>query len=127
MIEPYSQSTEVDINYTLETDTLELELMDSVDPDGEAIVDISYSFTLPTEGLRFTKEDQSSYIYGKSTAMLDQLFQANGGLDKAEGFLKNFFKYYRYKEVNTEEFIRYLKYYLEIEDDSAFEGWINMD
>jgi len=75
----------------------------------------------------YPPKDISSYIYGKSYIMLGKLFQTNGGKEKAEEFLKNYFETYQFKEVNTEEFIRYLKFYLKIEDDSVFDGWINMD
>lgn len=75
----------------------------------------------------YPPKDRSSYIYGKSYMKLGQLFQENGGMDRAKHFLKSYFELYQFKEVNTEEFIRYLKYYLEIKDNAVFESWINMN
>lgn len=67
------------------------------------------------------------HIYGKSAAMLGLLFQDNGGLDTAKDFFKSYFEHYQFKEVNTEEFIRFVKYYLEIKDEAVFADWISKD
>lgn len=50
------------IDYTLENDTLELSLINEVVPQKETNVDISYSFTLPKEGFRFTQNGLSFYL-----------------------------------------------------------------
>ncbi|MFE7064164.1 M1 family metallopeptidase [Sutcliffiella sp. NPDC057660] len=68
--------------------------------------------------------DQSFYFYDKSVVMLGKLFQEDGGKKRAEDFLSHYFENYKYKEVNTKEFIRFIKYYLKLEDDTVFEGWI---
>lgn len=62
----------------------------------------------------------SNYIYGKSTAMLWKLFEHRGGIEKAEDFLKDYFQYYKYKEIDTKEFIRFAEYYFDTEFDSFF-------
>jgi hypothetical protein len=70
------------------------------------------------------KENQSSYIYVKSSVMLWKLFQNRGELIKAESFLKTYYQYYQYKEINSEEFIRFSKHYFNLENVSEFEEWL---
>ena len=100
--------------------------------------DNDFDFKLSQEGLKetplpvnlsideYTPETQSSYIYGKSNAMLVKLFQVNGGKANSEKFLKTYFDYYQYKEVDSNEFARFLKHYLELEDDSIFKDWLQL-
>ena len=65
-----------------------------------------------------------SYIYGKSSTMLWNLFKEKDGIGEAEEFLKSYYDYYKYKEVDSEEFVRFAKYYFDLEDDSVFEEWL---
>ncbi|RDY69132.1 M1 family peptidase [Halobacillus trueperi] len=76
---------------------------------------------------QYPKEKQSSYIYGKSVVMLGGLFEDNGGKIKAENFLRNYYKLYKYKEVNSEEFIRFLKEYLDMKDEAVLNDWIQLE
>lgn len=69
---------------------------------------------------------RSSYIYLKSNVMLWKLFEQRGGLKEAEKFLKTYYDYYKLKEVNSKEFIRFTKYYFNLKDDSAFEEWLQI-
>ncbi|HLR52679.1 MAG TPA: M1 family metallopeptidase [Candidatus Avamphibacillus sp.] len=69
-------------------------------------------------------ERSSSYIYGKSSFMLGRLFQEQGGKEEAESFLRDYFKMYQHKEVNTEEFIRFMEFYFDFDDRSVFDGWL---
>lgn len=71
--------------------------------------------------------DSSSYIYGKSNVMLWKLFEQRGGLQEAERFLKTYYDAYQFKEVNTQEFIKFTKSYFHLEDDAVFEGWLQID
>jgi hypothetical protein len=66
----------------------------------------------------------SSYIYTKSNAMLWKLFEERGGKKEAENFLKTYYDAYQYKEVDSEEFVRFTKHYFELDDDSVFEEWL---
>ncbi len=70
---------------------------------------------------------QSSYIYGKAPSMLGMIFQANGGKDNAEKFLESYFNYYQYKEIDTSEFTRFMKHFLELDDDTIFENWLQQE
>ncbi|MBD3109901.1 M1 family metallopeptidase [Bacillus sp. AGMB 02131] len=72
-------------------------------------------------------ENMSSYIYGKSTTMLWNIFKEKGGIEEAENFLKSYYEYYQYKEVDSEEFVRFVKYYFDLEDDSVFEDWLLLE
>ena len=69
----------------------------------------------------------SSHIYGKSSTMLWSLFENRGGIEEAEKFLKTYSNFYQYKEVDTEEFVRFAKYYFDLEDKSEFESWLEIE
>lgn len=68
----------------------------------------------------------SNYIYGQSYSNLAKIFNQHGGKQTAEDFLNRYFTLYKYKEVDTDEFVRFMKYYLELENDSLFEGWLEL-
>ena len=59
--------------------------------------------------------------------MLWNLFEARGGIERAEKFLKSYYEYYQYKEVDSEEFVRFAKYHFDLEDDSVFEDWLLLE
>ena len=69
----------------------------------------------------------SSHIYGKSSTMLWSLFENRGGIEEAEKFLKTYYDFYQYKEVDTEEFVRFAKKYFDLEDKSEFESWLDIE
>ena len=89
--------------------------------------EISKDFPLPVNLPldKYLMREQSSYIYGKSSTKLGMLFQKYGGKEKAEDFLKAYFDHYQYKEVDTEEFVRFIKYYLNLENNDDFEAWLD--
>ena len=68
--------------------------------------------------------NMSSYIYGKPSTMLWNLFEERGGIEGAEKFLKSYYEYYQYKEVDSEEFVRFAKYHFDLEDNEVFEDWL---
>ncbi|MFJ8461677.1 M1 family metallopeptidase [Lysinibacillus xylanilyticus] len=74
----------------------------------------------------YSKSIQSNYIYGQSYTNLAKIFNQHGGKQTAKDFLSSYFTHYKYKEVDTDEFVRFMKFYLEIEDDSLFEGWLEL-
>ncbi|GAB3056131.1 M1 family metallopeptidase [Virgibacillus ainsalahensis] len=69
----------------------------------------------------------SSYVYGKSGTMLWNLFKQKGGIEEAEKFVKTYYDYYKYKEVDSEEFVRFTKHYFNLEDDSFFKEWLLLE
>lgn len=73
------------------------------------------------------ENNQSAYIYGKAGVMLWKLFEKKGGINEAERFLKKYFHYYQYKEIDSREFMRFTKYYFNLRDDSIFEGWLRTE
>lgn len=54
--------------------------------------------------------------------MLWKWFEKRGGIKEAEKFLKNYYDFYKYKEVNTQEFVRVTKYYFNLKSNSVFKG-----
>lgn len=73
------------------------------------------------------ESNMSSYVYGKSAIKLWELFKDNGEVKEAEKFLKSYYHFYRYKEVDTREFVRFVKYYFDLKDDTLFEGWLELE
>jgi len=73
------------------------------------------------------EKNQSSYIYGKSSTMLFNLFEDRGGIKEAEKFLGKYYECYKYKEINTEEFVRFSKHYFNLKDNSIFEEWLLLE
>jgi hypothetical protein len=71
--------------------------------------------------------NMSSYVYGKPVAMLWNLFKQKGEIEEAEKFLKTYYDYYKYKEVDSEEFVRFTKHYFNLEDDSFFKEWLLLE
>src|SRR5699024_11389327 len=70
-------------------------------------------------------ERSSSYIYGKSSFMLGGLFQEQGGKEEAESFLRDYFKMYKRREINTEEFIRCMDSCCAFDDRYVVDGWLD--
>ncbi|KGR77947.1 M1 family metallopeptidase [Ureibacillus sinduriensis] len=85
--------------------------------DIEIFKDLTLPVNLPLD--QYSIFEQSNYIYGKSTAYLWNLFSVNGGKESAEDFLKKYYTLYKYKDVDTQEFARFLKYYLKLNDDDV--------
>lgn len=50
-----------------------------------------------------------------------------GRFKEAEKFLKSYYHFYRYKEVDTREFARFVKYYFDLKDDTLFEDWLELE
>lgn len=82
--------------------------------------------TLPVN-LPLDKYENSSHIYGKASKMLWLLFKERGRIGEAEKFIKTYYDFYNYKEVNTEEFVRFARYYFNLEDDSELATWLEID
>ncbi|MEK8197080.1 M1 family metallopeptidase [Lysinibacillus sp. FSL M8-0134] len=76
---------------------------------------------------QYDESNMGSYVYGKSARKLWELFKDNGELKEAEKFLKSYYLFYRYKEVDTKEFVRFVKYYFDLKDDTLFEGWLELE
>ncbi|WP_148359574.1 M1 family metallopeptidase [Peribacillus simplex] len=93
--------------------------------DEELFREFTLPVNLPLD--KYSSNEQSSYIYGKSSTMLWKVFQENGGELKAEDFLENYYDQYQYKEVDTQEFVRFLKYYLNLKDDVYLKDWILLE
>lgn len=86
------------------------------------IEDASLPVNLPLD-----KYDNSSHIYGKASTMMWLLFENRGGIEEAERFLKTYYDFYQYREVNTEEFVRFAQHYFNLEDTSEFENWLEIE
>lgn len=90
-----------------------------IDPERELPVN------LPLD--QYDESNMSSYVYGKSAIMLWALFKENGELKEAEEFLKTYYQFYKNKEIDSNEFMRFTRYYFDLKDDSLFEGWLQLE
>ncbi|PID21561.1 hypothetical protein CSV61_07605 [Sporosarcina sp. P3] len=88
----------------------------------ELIKDSSLPVNLPLD-----QYENNSHFYGKASTMLWLLFKDRGGLEEAEKFLKTYYDFYKYKEVNTEEFVRFARSYFNLEDDSELSTWLEIN
>lgn len=70
--------------------------------------------------------EKGTYHYYKPTVNLWNIFNEHGGIEELKEFLKAYYNTYQYKELNTQEFIKYLSHYLDIENDDYFEEWITL-
>ena len=70
------------------------------------------------------ESDMNSYVYGKSPILLWSLFEKNGGIKEGEKFLKNYYQFYKYKEIDSKEFLRFTKYYFDLKDYSLFKDYL---
>ncbi|MEV5111265.1 M1 family metallopeptidase [Bacillus sp. LBA3-1-1.1] len=76
---------------------------------------------------KYPLEEQSNYIYGQPASGLWNVFNKNGGQKTAEQFLKQYYETYQYKEVDTQEFVTFLKHYLKLKDNKLFNDWLQLD
>lgn len=53
-----------------------------------------------------------------------KMFEHRGGIEAAENFLKMYYDKYKYKEVDTKEFVRFTEHYFGLEDQSFFDDWL---
>ena len=75
----------------------------------------------------YETNEKSTYLYSKPAFKIWSIFKEQGGQKRLEDFLKNYYETYQFKELNTQEFVRFLSHYLDIEDDTHFEDWILLD
>lgn len=76
------------------------------------------------------EDDQWTYslsVYSQTTYQLLTLFQEHGEIGGALDFLHDYFDTYQYKQVNADQMINYLINYLDIEDVSPFDEWLEVD
>lgn len=114
-----------------------LYLMESEDLNLEEILGYPYKvYTLAesTGTLKFAnlpldqyEKTYSENVYTQPPVQLHELFADYGGNEKALGFLQSYYEHYRYKEVDTQEFLNFLRTYLQLEDVSVFDEWIRME
>ncbi|MBU8791783.1 M1 family metallopeptidase [Oceanobacillus caeni] len=93
--------------------------------DVELFKDFPLPVNLPLD--KYDIDSQSNYIYGKSTTYLWDILTKNDGRVGAEEFLKNYYNVYKYKDVDTQEFVRYIKYYLNMKDDNIFKEFLLLE
>lgn len=74
--------------------------------------------------IRPTNHSYSKYVYGVAPQLIWEVFEKHGGRKTAEDFLKSYVHHYKYKELDSKEFIRFLKYYLKVDHLPILKGWI---
>ncbi|WP_158538321.1 M1 family metallopeptidase [Falsibacillus pallidus] len=56
-----------------------------------------------------------------------KLWELTGDLTSAQAFLKKYYETYAYQTVDSKEYIRFLKAYFQLKDNTFFENWIKLD
>lgn len=97
----------------------------SVTLEIETFSDYTLPVNLPLSD--YSVFEQSNYIYGKSTAYLWKIFNENGGKERAEDFLKCYYTLYKYNNVDTKEFARFLKHFLNLKDDNLLTEFLLLE
>ncbi|NDI33926.1 M1 family metallopeptidase [Chengkuizengella sediminis] len=64
-------------------------------------------------------------FYGLAPIKIWELLKENGMKDNATIFLKAYYDTYAYKQVSTEEFVRFSQSYFQMEDTIFFEDWLD--
>jgi len=67
------------------------------------------------------------YLYDQPTIKLWKLFDDFGGVEVVKQFLHDYYEKYSFKEIDTEEFVRFTKDYFKLEDNKYFEDWLNLN
>ena len=99
---------------------------DIILPNGENYLS---SLTLPVNLPlnQYPVNGNSPYHYNKPLHYLWSIFEEYGGREKFDEFLKVYYQTYQYKELNTEEFTRFLSHFLDLENNNLFKGWILLE
>lgn len=94
--------------------------------NGNPAAGIGNPLKYPIVGLTLNLANLKAPIVGKriKKVMLWKLFEKRGGIKEAEKCLNNYYDFYKYKEVNTQEFVRFTKYYFNLKSNSVFKGWL---
>lgn len=72
----------------------------------------------------YRSDDISASLYAMPVDRLKSLFESSGGLASGYEFLHAYWSLYKYRQVDTEEFKRFVEAYYGMKDDSFFDGWI---
>jgi hypothetical protein len=74
--------------------------------------------------LEYEGKDIINSLYAQPVMKFKDLFDSLGGDDKGIAFLHAYFTNYQYKQVSTEEFVRFTKAYFGKNDDTFFQDWL---
>jgi hypothetical protein len=77
---------------------------------------------------QYPDQYESNYFYGKASTQLGMFLKKNAVKEeKALDFLKSYISTYKYKEVNTNEFVRFTEHYFNLDSNEEFEGWLKLN
>ncbi|MGE8207286.1 M1 family metallopeptidase [Heyndrickxia sp. NPDC080065] len=76
---------------------------------------------------QFPEYHTYSYLYGQPVIMLKELFEEHGGLKNGFKFLAAYFNTYKFKEVNTNEFVHFAETYYHLKNRDFFMGWLDIN
>ncbi|RUT45548.1 M1 family peptidase [Paenibacillus anaericanus] len=99
-----------------EGNELKLSLLANMEP---------YHSNLPLN--QYPSDTRSYYIYYQSAYRLWEIFKQHGGVEQAELFLQDYYSLYKFKEVDTKEFVSFLKFELDLQDDSLLKNWLTLE
>jgi Peptidase family M1 domain len=70
--------------------------------------------------------DTYPYLYAMPAVKILELSAQYEGIATAKAFLNAYFNTYKYKHVDTKEFVRFTKAYFNLQDDMFFENWLKL-
>lgn len=67
------------------------------------------------------------YLYGQPVIKLKEFFEEQGGLENGFEFLAAYFNKYKFKQVNTNEFVRFAETYFQLKNKDFFKSWLDIN
>lgn len=74
----------------------------------------------------YAKYEYSSLIYTVPYQKMWKLFSEHGGYEKGIQFLSDYYKTYSFKQLDTEEFVRFAMNYFKLDNDLSFREWLKL-
>lgn len=104
---------------------------ESVEKSFEFATNLSNTITQPGPSNlpldQFPEYHTYAYLYGQPVIKLKELFEENGGLNNGFEFLSAYFNTYKFKQVNTNEFVRFTEAYYHIKNKDFFKNWLDIN
>jgi len=67
------------------------------------------------------------YLYGQPAMRMWDLIKQHGGVETGWDFMQTYYQHYAYKQVSTEEFVRFSQTYFGLESPGYFKTWLRLE
>lgn len=75
---------------------------------------------------KYKREDVASSLYAVPVLKLSELFSRPDNKFAAATFLRDYYDYFKFKQVDTDQFVSFTRTYFDMEDDSFFHEWLEV-